>query len=153
MMSLNQLSNQVEACAEGKVSLNAFEDWFRENSRNVHLWGDPELNDLVDALESVFSERYFENISESEARCRLHEEVRLLARPFASRHEMRATYAVRALSVAAAAAVIVLSVAPERDILIPVQGKQGVLPRMSVVGNPSVKTASASEPVPLGYTV
>lgn len=87
MLSAEQLSNKIEALADQQVSLNDFEDWFRDESRNVHLWGDEELNEFVDAVEALFSERYFEALADKDFRRILQQEARRFSRPFVQRAE------------------------------------------------------------------
>ncbi len=41
----------------GKLSLNAFEDWFVPRTWNVHKYGSDELVDLVSSVHLLFSER------------------------------------------------------------------------------------------------
>lgn len=82
MLNMDQLSKQIAACAEGKLSLNTLEDWFRDHSHNVHLWGDQRLNDFVDAVESVFSEWYFEKLSEALICRKLQDVAQEFLRPF-----------------------------------------------------------------------
>lgn len=91
MLNLEQLSEQIAAYASSRVSLREFEDWFRQESEDVHLWGDEQLNEFVFSVEALFSERHFDRLSESEMRKRLQEEARRFASPFASCENRSAT--------------------------------------------------------------
>jgi hypothetical protein len=82
MFSANELANKISAYASGDVSLNEFEDWFREASENVHLQGDSALEDFVFAVEALFSERYFDGLSKRNLRTELQEVARRFAVPF-----------------------------------------------------------------------
>src|SRR5437667_15309 len=103
MLSLDQLLDKIAAYDAGRISLNEFEDWFRDESEDVHLWGDRELNEFVFALEALFSERHFESLAESRMREKMQKEARRFARPFASYSELvaLALYEARAKLVAA----------------------------------------------------
>ena len=81
---VTQYAKHIAALADQRVSINEFEDWFRDASRNAHQWGDSNVNDFVDAVESLFSERYFENLDERDLRSKLQQEARRFARPFVS---------------------------------------------------------------------
>lgn len=148
MLNIDQLSNQIAAYAAGRLSLNDFEDWFRDQSRNVHLWGDVALNEFVDAIEEAFSERHFEGLDEVGMRSKLQAEAERFARPFVSRHDsvgILVCESPRRLLAASAAAVLVLSIAPPNDMVFP-PSQDGTLisTDTSVVGNPSKETDSVS---------
>jgi hypothetical protein len=96
MLSAEQLARKIEALADQQVSVNDFEDWFRDNSRDVHLWGGEELNGFVDAVEALFSDRYFESLSDKDLRSRLQQEALRFPRPFALRAESSGTVILRA---------------------------------------------------------
>jgi hypothetical protein len=136
MLSAEQLSKQIEALADQRVSVNDFEDWFRDESRDVHLWGDQNLNELVEAVEALFSERYFGGLDEKRLRQQLQEEARRFARPFVLRGERLRAIVVRDASFSpalatAAVAVLLLVPAPvpqllqleERDVARTVDGR------------------------------
>lgn len=60
------------------MSVGEFEFWFRSESRNVHLWGDSSVNQVVQAVESAFSEYYFADLDDSG----LKQELANTVRPF-----------------------------------------------------------------------
>jgi hypothetical protein len=78
MLSVDQLSSRVAQVVSGDLTFGGFEDWFREESHNVHLWGDQHLNDAVDSIEQVFSEYHFEGLRGSA----LNKELANAVRPF-----------------------------------------------------------------------
>jgi hypothetical protein len=61
MLNVDQLLNRVRDLMADRISMGAFEDWFRAESRNVHLWGDESLNQAVFEIEDVLSQYHFEN--------------------------------------------------------------------------------------------
>ena len=95
MLSAEQLSSKIAALADRRVSVNEFEDWFRDRSRNVHQWGDQSLNHFVDAVELLFSDWYFEGLDENILRSKLQEEARHFANPFALSGERLRAMVVR----------------------------------------------------------
>lgn len=145
MLNVDQLSQQIAAYADGNLSLNTFEDWFRDQSRNVHLWGDQNVNDFVDAVESLFSERQFERLSDQSMRDKLQQAAREFCRPFVSRAERGLVVfrerSARPLAATAAAAVIVLSMTPPAEVVGSVVEKHSAV---SVVAEASSETASSS---------
>jgi len=77
---MQALENAVKDYRSGKLSLDAFEQWFRDNSRG--MFG--ESGDVLEAclaIESAFSLLRFDDVSEDEFREELAEAIR----PFASR--------------------------------------------------------------------
>lgn len=55
MLDFQELGNQLSACARGRVSIEDFEEWFDENSWNVHQQPNQRLIDVVFEIESLFS--------------------------------------------------------------------------------------------------
>jgi len=66
MLSARELVDQLLASAEGKVSIEDFEEWFGSASRNVHQQQDQDLIDSVFHLESLFSDYSGNRIGRSE---------------------------------------------------------------------------------------
>ena len=141
MLTVDQISNQIAACVAGRLSLNAFEDWFRDQSRNAHLWGNENVNEFVDAVESVFSEKQFEKLSERDVRVKLKQEAQRFASPFVSRAEqvVTASYGVwPTLPFATAAALVVFSVVPPTGMAISSSiAKNSIVTKTAVIGSPS----------------
>jgi hypothetical protein len=75
MISQAELISRIRGLQTG-ASIDAFEDWFREQSRNAHVRGDEDLNRMVDLIEGVFSEYHFANMSED----KVLQELALLSR-------------------------------------------------------------------------
>jgi hypothetical protein len=67
MLNVMQLSSQVVALAANRLGFDEFEEWFRSESRNVHLWGDERLNRAVFSIEAIFSEYHFADLDEDSA--------------------------------------------------------------------------------------
>jgi hypothetical protein len=82
MLTAEQLSEQIEKCVSGDVSLDDFESWFSAHSRNAHIWADKDLQRFVFDVESVFSRYYFEDLPEHCVHSALAEEAQSFARPF-----------------------------------------------------------------------
>lgn len=79
MLNATQLASRIDNLVLDLESIDDFEDWFRSESRDVHLWGDEGLNDFVFSVESAFSDYHFADLDES----RLKEELARIASPFA----------------------------------------------------------------------
>jgi len=71
MLSQAQLADEIVAASAGDSSIDDFEDWFRERSRNVHVWGSDELVRFVFAVEAVFSEYHFADLDDAGTRAAL----------------------------------------------------------------------------------
>ena len=78
MLSLNQLILRIPDLSAGSLSISEFEDWFRAESRDFHLWDDPDLKDAVFAVEGILSEYHFAEMPEG----RVVEEMANTLRPF-----------------------------------------------------------------------
>jgi hypothetical protein len=75
MFSLDELASNIEACRNGRMSLDDFEDWFRDNSRGAYQ---SELKEAYFSVEEVFSKER-RGMSEE----LVVEELAVAIRPFA----------------------------------------------------------------------
>jgi uncharacterized protein (DUF1786 family) len=66
MLSLADLSQQVYAYENGRISLDDFEDWFRDNSHGAYQ--DESLSDICASIEAAFSKYYFQRGGETQMR-------------------------------------------------------------------------------------
>jgi hypothetical protein len=55
MLNFQELANRLAACANGQIPVEDFEDWFDENSWNVHQQQNQGLVDAVFQVEALFS--------------------------------------------------------------------------------------------------
>lgn len=55
MFDFPELERRLLECANGKVPLHDFQDWFDESSWNVHRQGNQDLTDTVFQIEAIFS--------------------------------------------------------------------------------------------------
>jgi hypothetical protein len=55
MLEFQELSGHLADCSQGKLSLGDFEDWFVQNSWNVHQSKDDSLIHAVFAIEELLS--------------------------------------------------------------------------------------------------
>ena len=76
MFSARELHSRVQACIEGRISRDEFEDWFSVESWNVHKWGSADLVDAVFAIEAAFSSRHFDRVAENQFRAELANAIR-----------------------------------------------------------------------------
>ncbi len=74
MFSLEELANRISACRNGRISLDDFEDWFRDNSRAAYR--DDALRSAYFAVESALSQVDFQRISEGKALAELEDAIR-----------------------------------------------------------------------------
>ncbi len=81
MLDVNQLNNAVSDVANDLLSMQEFERWLRGASRNVHEWGDEDLNNAVLSLESVLSDYHFEDLAEEVAKKELANAIRPFVPP------------------------------------------------------------------------
>jgi hypothetical protein len=84
MLNQVQFREKLNELISHRVSLEDFEDWFRDNTRNFHTWSDSFLIDLVFAIEAVFSEYHFDDLAEEETEKRLENTLRRFDRSAAS---------------------------------------------------------------------
>lgn len=71
MMDAGQLAHNLRECAEGRLSVRAFESWFDANSWNVHQSGDAQLVEAVFEFEELHSSYAAERLPERELRAAL----------------------------------------------------------------------------------
>lgn len=74
MLSMQALENTVKDYRSGKLSLDAFEQWFRDNSRGM-FGASSDVLEACLAIESAFSLLRFDDVSEAEFRKELAEAV------------------------------------------------------------------------------
>jgi hypothetical protein len=55
MLHSEEMADQLRRCADGKVSIDDFEEWFASNSWNVHQQPDKHLTDAVFRVEYLVS--------------------------------------------------------------------------------------------------
>lgn len=94
MFTADQLQHEIAECTGGRVSVNAFEDWFRVNSRNIHAVEDNALVDAAFSIEGLFSDRQYEDLSDDDFRSQLRDIGQAL-RPFLFRAESSGTVILR----------------------------------------------------------
>jgi hypothetical protein len=78
MINPIQISRQVEDVVAGNVSLEDFERWFRNESRDFLAWGDSRLQRAVFAVEGVLSDYHFDGLEERH----VPQELAAAIRPF-----------------------------------------------------------------------
>ncbi len=62
MLSLDQLSQRISELAADRVAVGDFLNWFREASRDFHLWADNDLRTAIWDVESILSEYQFADL-------------------------------------------------------------------------------------------
>jgi len=68
MVSSSQIKEQLARVLDGHISLDAFEDWFVQNTWNIHLSGSTAAESLTFAIEESLAEYSSKHISEQELR-------------------------------------------------------------------------------------
>jgi hypothetical protein len=68
MVSSSQIKQQLAKFLDGQISFEAFEDWFAQNTWNVHLSGSAAAEELTFAVEESLSEFSSRHINENELR-------------------------------------------------------------------------------------
>lgn len=68
MLNLDQIAINLQELAASRQSLGDFEAWFREHSRDVHLWGDSILIEVVFSIEDVLTMYHFEGLGEQDTK-------------------------------------------------------------------------------------
>lgn len=76
MLSLEDLTRQIEEYSAGRTSFDDFEDWFRTNSRGAYRGGSSEVSGATVAVESAFSQYYFAGLDEPALKRELAKAVR-----------------------------------------------------------------------------
>jgi len=64
MFTLHQLAEQIRDCVHGHLSVAEFEGWFAVESKGFRRWGDAEVFAAIDAIEDIFSQYHFEDLSD-----------------------------------------------------------------------------------------
>jgi len=68
MLKARELAKRLLATADGRVTVEEFEEWFEEHSWNIHRQGDQGLIDAVFRAEEAFSAYSDQRIGESTLR-------------------------------------------------------------------------------------
>jgi len=84
MLNQVQFAGKIRDLEAGRLSVGDFEEWFREASRDVHLWGDEQLNEVVFSTEDIFSQYHFEDLDETKMKQGLRTPSALLFRMIGS---------------------------------------------------------------------
>jgi hypothetical protein len=71
MVSSSQIKEQLARFLGNDIDLEAFEDWFAQNTWNVHQSGSVAAEQLTFSIEESFSEYSSRHISEQELRAEL----------------------------------------------------------------------------------
>ena len=71
MVSSSQIREQLAQFLDGQISLDEFEDWFVQNTWNIHLSGSVSAEMLTFAIEESLSEYSSEHIDEAILRSEL----------------------------------------------------------------------------------
>jgi hypothetical protein len=71
MVSSSQIREQLANFLVGRISLDAFENWFAQNTWNIHKSGSVAAEDLTFAIEGSLSEFSSSHIDERELRAEL----------------------------------------------------------------------------------
>lgn len=71
MVSSSQIREQLAHFLYGQIGLDAFEDWFVQNTWNIHQSGSAAAEDLTFAIEESLSEHSSHHIGEKELRSEL----------------------------------------------------------------------------------
>jgi hypothetical protein len=153
MLSLADLSREISAYQCSKISLDAFEDWFRTVSSGMFGESEEVLRACI-SVEEAFSKLHFEGISELAFSRELGDAI-----PPSTSHAAEMTVfsfcstAKAHLSVATAAAMIVLSVAPAGAISFHVAAGQPSVSANTVASHPWIDRTQATLTVPLECVV
>src|SRR5580704_18177933 len=68
MVSSSQIKEWLSKFLDGQISLDAFEDWFVQNTWNIHLSGSIATESLTFAVEESLSEYSSRHINERQLR-------------------------------------------------------------------------------------
>ncbi len=71
MVSSSQIREQLAMLLDGRIDLDAFEDWFVQSTWNIHLSGSPSAVALTFAIEESLSEYSSHHLTEQELRSEL----------------------------------------------------------------------------------
>ena len=75
MISASQIRSQLALALARKMSLDQFEDWFVQNTWNIHASGSKEAEVLTFAIEDLLSEYTSAHISEQALRSELEQAI------------------------------------------------------------------------------
>ena len=81
MLSLDELKQQIGAVQQERISLDAFEDWFRSNSRGAYATEDRALSEAAASVEAAFSKYSFQQGNEEQ----LRQDLLIAISPFVQR--------------------------------------------------------------------
>jgi hypothetical protein len=79
MLSLDELSKQIEACCSGRIDLESFEDWFQQRSWGSYDRSGDTLSDAIFLVRAALSSCDPDEVDE----IALREELANAVRPFA----------------------------------------------------------------------
>lgn len=71
MVSSSQIREQLVNFLDGRIDLDAFEDWFVQNTWNIHSSGSRSAETLTFAIEESLSEYSSHHLTEQELRSEL----------------------------------------------------------------------------------
>ena len=71
MVSSSQIKEQHARMLDGQITLDAFEDWFVQNTWNIHLSGSIAAESLTFAIEESLAEYSSRHINDQVVRCEL----------------------------------------------------------------------------------
>jgi hypothetical protein len=83
MFTIEQVSQKFAEFQEERISLEEFENWFEDNSNGAYA--DPAVSRVFAAVESAFSQYYFDHIGENAMRVELAKAIH----PFESPKPLR----------------------------------------------------------------
>jgi hypothetical protein len=78
MLNANQLADRIDKYQRGSLSLLAFEDWFSDQSWNIHQTNNQIDIDAVFAIDAVLARRHSDQLGEEA----LKRELEIAIRPF-----------------------------------------------------------------------
>jgi hypothetical protein len=135
-MRLDELSQQIAAYGLGRVSLDAFEDWFRSHSRG--MFGEsPEVLNACIGVEEAFSElRAFGDVS------RFRMELANAVRPFAAQRPVVLSRSPYEQIAATSAVVMCKPVVLAENVVFYTKGHQSAKEKPAKLGGSLPKTAS-----------
>ena len=89
MVSSSQIRERLAMFLDGRIDLDAFEDWFVQNTWNIHLSGSRSAEALTFAIEESLSEYSSHHLTEVELRSELQSLVH------SERHRERNAYGAK----------------------------------------------------------
>jgi len=85
MLTVEQLAERIEEYRSGSMSLSAFEDWFCDQSWNIHQTKKQNEIDAVFAVEAALARRHSDGLDEQHLKLELDNAIR----PFVLRRQVR----------------------------------------------------------------